>query len=98
MFRGQANRRLAKHLRAHAMHWFWFLIDPTIEATNHDAEQGLRGAVVNRKVWGGNRTWQGAHTQEILTSVLRACAQRLISAFDFLVQAICAPRPQPLIA
>jgi transposase len=44
------NRRLAGHVRAHAMTWYWFLIDPTIAATNLEAEQGLRGAVVNRKV------------------------------------------------
>ena len=53
------NRRLAAHLRAHAMSWFWFLIDPAIDATNYRAEQALRPAVVNRKVWGGNRTWPG---------------------------------------
>src|SRR6267154_493169 len=70
-FRTLANGRLAKHLRAHALNWFWFLIDPTIDATNYRAEQALRPAVVNRKVWGGNRTWDGARTQAILMSVLR---------------------------
>jgi len=40
----QPNRRLAGHLRKHAMHWFWFLIDPTIQATNHWAEQATRPA------------------------------------------------------
>jgi transposase len=54
------NDRLAKHLLKHAMHWFWFLIDPTIDATNWRAEQAIRPAVVNRKVWGGNRTAAGA--------------------------------------
>jgi hypothetical protein len=49
------NRRLARHISKHAMQWFWFLIDPTIAATNHRAEQAIRPAVVNRKVWGGNR-------------------------------------------
>jgi transposase len=97
-FRSLANRRLAKHLRAHALNWFWFLIDPAIDATNYRAEQALRPAVVNRKVWGGNRTWAGAHTQAVLMSVLRTCAQRLSPAFDFLVTAICSPRPQPLPA
>ncbi len=97
-FLSSANRRLAGHLRAHALNWFWFLIDPTIDATNYRAEQALRPAVVNRKVWGGNRTWAGAHTQAVLMSVLRTCAQRLSPAFDFLLTAICAPRPQPLPA
>jgi transposase len=74
------NRRLAKHLLAHAMHWFWFLIDPHIDATNHRAEQALRPAVVNRKVWGGNRTRQGAAAQAILTSLLVTLAQRGLDA------------------
>jgi transposase len=97
-FHYEPNRRLAKHLRAHAMDWLWFLIDPTIDATNYRAEQAIRPAVVNRKVWGGNRTWPGAATQGILTSVLRTCAQRLVPAFDFLGQTLCRPRPQPLPA
>jgi len=67
------NRRLAQHLLKHAMHWFWFLIDPTIQATNHWAEQAIRPAVVNRKVLGRNRTWRGATAQSILMSVIRTC-------------------------
>jgi hypothetical protein len=35
----------------------------------HRAKQTLRPAVVNRKVWGGNRTWLGAWAQSVLTSV-----------------------------
>jgi transposase len=64
-FTNEANRRLAGHLLNHAMHWFWFLIDPQIDATNYRGEQAIRPAVVNRKVWGGNRTWQGARWQGI---------------------------------
>lgn len=70
------NRRLAAHIRNHAMHWFWFLIDPTIDATNYRAEQAMRPAVVNRKVWGGNRTWAGAWAQGVLLSVTRTLTQR----------------------
>jgi transposase len=96
VFRSAANRRLAKHLRAHALSWFWFLIDPAIDATNYRAEQALRPAVVNRKVWGGNRTWAGAQAQAVLMSVIRTCAQRLQPAFHFLVRLLCLPRPHPL--
>lgn len=71
-----ANRRLAGHLLSHAMHWFWFLIDPQVDATNWRAEQAMRPGVVNRKVWGGNRTWFGARVQSILTSVTRTLYQR----------------------
>lgn len=87
------NRRLAKHLLAHGIHWFWFLIDPTIDATNYRGEQAIRPAVVNRKVWGGNRTWQGARWQSILTTVIQSCEQRVHDAFKYLVQALCQPPP-----
>jgi transposase len=88
------NRRLAQHVRKHAMHWFWFLIDPAIQATNHWAEQAIRPAVVNRKVWGGNRTWLGARAQGILMSAIRTCGQRAVAPFAFLLDVICQPQPQ----
>ncbi len=88
------NRRLAGHLLKHALHWFWFLIAPTIDATNYRGEQAIRPAVVNRKVWGGNRTWDGARWQSILTSVIRTCEQRALRSFNFLRQALCQPQPQ----
>jgi transposase len=93
-FTNAANRRLAKHVLKHAMEWFWFLIDPTIEATNHWAEQAIRPAVVNRKVWGGNRAWAGAIAQGIVPSVIRTCAQRGVDPFAFLRSLLCKPHPQ----
>ena len=92
-FTHEPNRLLAGHILNHAMEWFWFLIDPTIQATNHWAERAIRPAVVNRKVWGGNRTWAGARTQSILMSVIRTCEQRQIHAFNLLRQALCKPQP-----
>lgn len=97
-FTHEPNRRLAGHLLNHAMHWFWFLVDPTIDATNYRGEQAIRPAVVNRKVWGGNRTWQGARWQGILTSVIRTCEQRALHSFDFLINALCRPTHQLLPA
>ncbi len=85
------NRRLAGHLLNHAMHWFWFLIDPTIDATNYRGEQAIRPAVVNRKVWGGNRTWRGAQAKYPI-SVIRTCEQRASNPFDFLTHALCRPQ------
>ena len=96
-FTDPPNRRLAGHLLKHSMQWFWFLIDPTIDATNYRGEQAIRPAVVNRKIWGGNRTWKGARWQGILTSVIRTCEQRALRSFDFLREALCQPQP-PLIS
>jgi transposase len=88
-----ANRRLAKHILKHCMNWFWFLIDPSIQSTNHWAERGIRPAVVNRKVWGGNRTWTGAGAQSRLMSVIETAKQRALEPFDFLYNALTAPSP-----
>jgi transposase len=97
-FTNEPNRRLANHIHKHAMHWFWFLIDPHIASTNYRAEQAIRPAVVNRKVWGGNRTWRGAASQSVLMSVIRTAEQRGLNAFDFLRQSLRHPSPQLLPA
>jgi transposase len=69
-YRLSANERFAKHLWRERNYIFTFLYCPGLDATNYRAEQAIRPAVVTRKVWGGNRTAVGAHTQEILASLL----------------------------
>ncbi len=90
------NRRLAGHIRNHVRDWFWFLFDPTIDATNWRAEQAIRPAVLIRKVWGGNRTPAGGQAQSILCSVLATIKQRGASAFNWLTRTLCCPSPVPL--
>jgi len=48
--------------------------------------------VIARKVWGGNRTWEGARTQPILASALRTCWQQGKDAFTRCVGLLRAPR------
>jgi transposase len=83
-----ANELLAQHLYGHAEHWLMFLNDPTIPATNHRAEQALKTPIVNRKVWGGNRTWQGACAQEITTSVLQTCRNKAKDVVSYVSDAL----------
>lgn len=83
----EANDRFAKHLYNHAASWFLFLLDPTIPATNHRAEQALKTPIVNRKVWGGNRTDAGGQAQAVVSSVLETCKNKTIDAFAFLSNA-----------
>ncbi len=68
--------RLLRHLGREFDALFSFLRMPGAPATNWMAEQALRPAVVNRKVWGGNRTWNGASHQELLMTVLRTARQQ----------------------
>jgi hypothetical protein len=83
----EQNARLANHLYNHAPSWFLFLIDPLIPATNHRAEQALKTPIVNRKVWGGNRTLDGCHAQTVLCSVLQTCKNLAIDSFTYLSNA-----------
>jgi transposase len=85
----EANERFAKHLYKHTGEWFMFLVDPSIPATNYRGEQALKVPIVNRKVWGGNRTPAGAAAQEVNSSVIATCKNRFQSAITFISQAIC---------
>jgi transposase len=88
-----AQERFAKHLYGHGERWFEFLADPAVPATNYLAELATRPAVVNRKVWGGNRTDTGAAAQSITMSVLQTCQQQAVAFVDYLSQTLrgCAP-------
>src|SRR6516162_4619755 len=81
---GSGEPRLAKHLRHEQPYLFTFLHCPGLDATNHQAEQAVRWMVIARKVWGGNRTWAGAQTQQILVSIMRTCWQQERDAFPLL--------------
>jgi transposase len=89
----EQNRRLLAHLRRErdVGALFTYLRDPRVEATNWRAEQAIRPAVVTRKVCGGNRTRQGANTQQVLASVLRTARQQKRDPYDVLAWIRRAP-------
>jgi transposase len=85
-----ANERLAAHLQKHGSQLFTFLRHKGIDATNWRAEQAIRPAVVNRKVWGGNRTEAGAKAQSILMTVLFTALKLKRDGLQFVSQALCS--------
>lgn len=85
----EANDIFAGHLYRYAQSWFVFLLEPNIPATNYQAEQALRTPIVNRKVFGGNRTDAGCQAQVITSSTIQTCKQQKRSAFGFLRDAVC---------
>jgi transposase len=94
----RANETFARHLWANRRHLFTFLRRPGVDATNWRAEQALRPAVVNRKVWGGNRTWAGARAQSVLMTVLQTAHLLGRDSMHFLSRLLCAPaEQQPLL-
>lgn len=86
-----AQGRLLRHLQREFDALFTFLSEPGVPATNWMAEQALRPAVVNRKVWGGNRTWKGASHQERLMSMLRTSRQQHEDPVTILADLLRAP-------
>jgi transposase len=89
----EANRRLIKHLRHERHALFTFLTTDGVDATNWRGEQAVRPAVVNRKVWGGNRTDRGAATQGQVMTLLRTARLQGVDAIDLLVDLARAPNP-----
>lgn len=88
-----ANRKLIKHLRHERAALFSFLTLDGVDATNWRGEQAIRPAVVNRKVWGGNRTDSGAETQGRIMTFLRTTHQQGADAIALLVELARAPNP-----
>lgn len=72
----EPNVKLLNHLASERDALFTFLRHEGVPATNHPAERAVRPLVVNRKSWGGNKTWAGARTTAVLTSVARTATQQ----------------------
>ena len=62
-----------------------------MQATNWRAEHAIRPAVVCRKAWGGNRTWTGAETWQVLVSLLATAHLQRRDPVALLVPLLCAP-------
>lgn len=96
--RAKACRTFRNHLHKHRDQLLTFLYEEDLEATNWPAEQAIRPAVVNRKVFGGNRTWTGAHALEVLASLFATCRQNSIDALTLLSNILRAPSPSHALA
>lgn len=81
------NQRLLRHLESECSHLLTFLTHAGVEATNWRAEQAIRPAVVNRKSWGGNRSWRGARTQQVAMSVIRTARQQGVDPIELMAAA-----------
>lgn len=86
-----ANVKLRNHLAKHQDEWLLFLKRPWIEGTSWPVDQASRGALANRKVFGGNRDARGARAQERLSSVIATAAQRGVEIVEYLIRILCTP-------
>jgi transposase len=81
------SRWLLAHVTTEREYLFTFLHKPDVQTTNWRAEQTLRPAIINRKSWGGNRSWAGASTQVITTSVIRTARQQQADPIELMAAA-----------
>jgi transposase len=81
-------KRLRRFLRERVGSLFTFLVHDSA-ATSWRAEQALRPAVVNRKVWGGNRTDVGRLVQSTLMTVLGTLERQHHNLLATLSQTLC---------
>lgn len=85
----EPNRTFRGHLERERPYLFTFLYDPTVHATNWEAEQALRGlAVMARKLSGGSRTDRGAKAHAIHLSVIRTAHQQKKDPLPLLMSAL----------
>ncbi len=69
-------------------------VDPALDATKWRADQAWRPAVITRTgCGGGNRSRQGADTQQVLASLLRTAQPRRLATTDVLTTLLRAPAP-----
>jgi hypothetical protein len=87
------NRRLLDHLGRERQALFTFLAMPGVQATKWRAEHAIRPAVVCRKQWGGNATWDGAACWQVLASVLATAHHQQRDPVALLVGLLRAPGP-----
>jgi transposase len=86
-----ANVKLRNHLANHEDEWLPFLRRRWIEGTSWPVDQEMRGALANRKVFGGNRDPRGARAQERLSSIIATAVKRGVEIFGYLARVLCAP-------
>ncbi len=88
------EEKVRRRLEKQRDHLFTFLEVEEVDATNNLAEWQLRPAVIARKVSCGNKTPNGAHTWEILTSLAATCVQRADSFSRLVSQAVRLSQPR----
>jgi len=67
----------------------------TVERRTLEVLQAIRPAVVNRKSWGGNRSWWGPRSQAVAMSVIRTARQQGVDPIELMATAQCEREPTP---
>jgi transposase len=81
-------QNLAKRFRDNGDSYLRFTARPEIEPTNNNGEQSIRHVVIDRASSQGTRSQSGREYKERMWSAVSTCAQRGVSAFNYLLNAL----------
>jgi transposase len=84
------SKGIAKRFQDNPEGYFTFMFHPGVEPTNNRAEQGIRGAVVNRKMTMGTRGEAGRAYTEIMLTVMQTCLKTGNSQHKFIKDSLNA--------
>jgi len=72
-----------------------FLEDPLVPIDNGEAERQIRGPVVGRKNYDGNRSERGARVAALMFSLLHTCKVLGVDPYAYLLEAVRIARQEP---
>ena len=86
----QKAQNLAKRFRDNGDSYLRFIMRPDVEPTNNNGEQSIRHVVIDRASSQGTRSPVGREYKARIWSTIATCAQRGVSAFNYLLDALKA--------
>ena len=81
-------QNLAKRVRDNGDSYLRFITNPNVEPTNNTGEQAIRHVVIDRASSQGTRSPAGSEYKARIWSAIATCAQRSVSAFNYLLDAL----------
>jgi transposase len=81
-------RKFSKLIQNGILFWFTCVLHPQVEPTNNRAEQGLREAVIQRKITGTLRNEKGTHMMEVLLSCIQTWKLQGLNTYSMLRQTL----------
>jgi hypothetical protein len=85
-YKSTEAKRFVTKVRNGFNHWFTFVVVPEIEPTNNRAENALREAVVQRKIFGTLRNEKGTRIYETMMTLTATWKQQKLDLYDTMAQ------------
>lgn len=87
-YKSKEAKRFVGKVRNGFGHWFTFVTELGVEATNNRAERALKEPVVQRKIIGTLRNEKGTRIYETIMSLLATWKQRALNPFEEMTKSL----------